>query len=236
MNIFMFWINENGGKTVTSLILGALTWLRDWRMAKCLEVHLRFSHFITCNSLKTFTISRLNVFEIDELWSWCLKGWWNQVAIRPKEGDIYGNPVNGNNQKIVCEQALGEIWLGRHQFSLHTAKIFSELSQVSRFEGYSHQSRDHTEGVGGTTYLDLLQVDLLASGASLVWPRSGRPRATKSRAIWNPTKDFFEGLLRTKCGTSRGGRGNGGSFENFEVKWRYSQTNKQVNACASQKG
>ena len=29
--------------------------------------------------------------------------------------------------------------------------------------------------------LDLLQVNLLASGASLVWPRSGRPRATKSR-------------------------------------------------------
>ena len=31
--------------------------------------------------------------------------------------------------------------------------------------------------------LDLLQVDLLASGASLVLPRSGRPRATKSREI-----------------------------------------------------
>ena len=29
--------------------------------------------------------------------------------------------------------------------------------------------------------IDLLQVDLLASGASLVWPRSGRPRATKSQ-------------------------------------------------------
>ena len=29
-------------------------------------------------------------------------------------------------------------------------------------------------------FLDLLQVDLLASGASLVWPRSDRPRATKS--------------------------------------------------------
>ena len=111
MNIFMFWINENGGKTVTSLILGALTWLRDWRMAKCLEVHLRFCHFITCNSLKTFTISCLNVSEIDELWSWCLKGWWNQVAIRPKEGGIYGNPVNGNNQ-IVCEQAhLSKPWV-----------------------------------------------------------------------------------------------------------------------------
>ena len=31
--------------------------------------------------------------------------------------------------------------------------------------------------------LDLLQVDLLASRASLVWPRSGRPRATKSREV-----------------------------------------------------
>ena len=29
-------------------------------------------------------------------------------------------------------------------------------------------------------YLDLLQVDLLSSGASLVWPWSGWPRATKS--------------------------------------------------------
>ena len=32
-------------------------------------------------------------------------------------------------------------------------------------------------------YLDLLQVDLLASGASLFCPRSGRPRATKSREV-----------------------------------------------------
>ena len=32
-------------------------------------------------------------------------------------------------------------------------------------------------------FLGLLQVDLLASGASLVWPRSGRPRATKSREV-----------------------------------------------------
>ena len=32
-------------------------------------------------------------------------------------------------------------------------------------------------------YLDLLEVDLLASGASLFWPRSGRPRATKSREV-----------------------------------------------------
>ena len=31
--------------------------------------------------------------------------------------------------------------------------------------------------------VDLLQVDLLASGASIVWPRSGRPRATKLREV-----------------------------------------------------
>ena len=31
--------------------------------------------------------------------------------------------------------------------------------------------------------LDLLQVDLSASVASLFWPRSGRPRATKSREV-----------------------------------------------------
>ena len=29
----------------------------------------------------------------------------------------------------------------------------------------------------------MLQVNLLVSGASLVWPRSGRPRATKSREV-----------------------------------------------------
>ena len=34
---------------------------------------------------------------------------------------------------------------------------------------------------------------LLASGASIVWRRS-RERSS-SRAIWNPTKDFFESLL-----------------------------------------
>ena len=32
-------------------------------------------------------------------------------------------------------------------------------------------------------WVDLLQVDLLASGANLFWPRSGRPRATKSREV-----------------------------------------------------
>ena len=100
---------------------------------------------------------------------------------------------------------------------------------MSRFEGYSHQSRDHTVGVSGTTYLDLLQVDLLASGASLVWPRSGRPCEIRWRT-------FLKVYYVPNVVLLEGGGGSGGSFENFEVKWRYSQTNKQVNACASQKG
>ena len=165
--------------------------------------------------------------------------------------------MNGNNQ-IVCEQAhLSKPWVkfgggvgGGHQFSLHTAKIFSELSQVSRFEGYSHQRHDHTEGVSGTTYLDLLQVDVLASGASLVWPRAeralfGREAADRGRRSRAPYEIRRRTLLNVYYLPNRvllegaggvGKRGNWGSFENFEVKRRYSQTNKQVNACASEKG
>ena len=51
--------------------------------------------------------------------------------------------------------------------------------------------------------LDLLQVDLLASGASLFWPRSGRPRATKSRELPRHMKSD-EGLFwksTETCGT-----------------------------------
>ena len=43
--------------------------------------------------------------------------------------------------------------------------------------------------------LDLLQVDLLASGASLVWPRSGRLRATKSREVVPRHMKSDEGLF-----------------------------------------
>ena len=100
-------------------------------MAKCLEVHLRFSHFITYDSLKTFAISPLNVSEIDELWSWCLKGWWNQVAIRPKEGGICGNPVNGNNQ-IVCEQAHLSKPLGERNEPCLAAKRPTASDEVAR--------------------------------------------------------------------------------------------------------
>ena len=37
---------------------------------------------------------------------WGLKGWWNQVAIRPKEGGSYGTPVSGDNQMVVKQAHL----------------------------------------------------------------------------------------------------------------------------------
>ena len=44
--------------------------------------------------------------------------------------------------------------------------------------------------------LDLLQVDLLASGARVFRLESGRPsdEVARGRAILNPNKDFFESL------------------------------------------
>ena len=44
--------------------------------------------------------------------------------------------------------------------------------------------------------LDLLQVDLLASEASLFWSRSARPRATKSREVPRHMKSD-EGLFES---------------------------------------
>ena len=43
--------------------------------------------------------------------------------------------------------------------------------------------------------VDLPQVDLLASGASLFWPQSGRPRATKSREVVPRHMKSGEGLF-----------------------------------------
>ena len=41
----------------------------------------------------------LNLSTIDKLGSWCLKGWWNQAAIRHGEGGIHGNPASGHHQR-----------------------------------------------------------------------------------------------------------------------------------------
>ena len=48
-------------------------------------------------------------------------------------------------------------------------------------ESYSYNPSDGTERSIEFNYrVDLLQVDLLASGARLVWPRSARPRSWSS--------------------------------------------------------
>ena len=53
-----------------------------------------------------------------------------------------------------------------------------------------------------TLFLDLLQVDLLPSGASLFWPRSGRPRATKSREVDLSRLKGFICISRQKWGVA----------------------------------
>ena len=56
--------------------LGIEGWSSVWRFTCVFPTALP--------SLKTFAIFHFNLSEIDELWSWYLEGWWNQVAIRPK--------------------------------------------------------------------------------------------------------------------------------------------------------
>ena len=57
--------------------------------------------------------------------------------------------------------------------------IHCHLLQSSRCVGSSGRKKERAPM--SQEMLDLLQVDLLASGACLAWPRDGRPRATKSR-------------------------------------------------------
>ena len=66
----------------------------------------------------------------------------------------------------------------------NSANISSEKWENEAFrEVYILRIREKTSSQISHLSLDLLQVDLLASEASLVWPRSGRPRATKSREV-----------------------------------------------------
>ena len=44
-------------------------------------------------------LEQLNSSTIDELGSWCLKGWWSQEAIGNREGGIHGNPASSHHQR-----------------------------------------------------------------------------------------------------------------------------------------
>ena len=62
--------------------------------------------------------------------------------------------------------------------------FFSKTKQVSPQNCYKHKKRLFLMQIWcSASWLDLLQVDFLASGASLFWPRSGGPRAKKSREV-----------------------------------------------------
>ena len=72
---------------------------------------------------------------------------------------------------------------------LYCEKSFNRLDNCKR-----HMKNVHSE-------VDLLQVDLLASGASLFWPRSVRPRATKSREVDLSRLQGFHSHFAPKMGS-----------------------------------
>ena len=67
----------------------------------------------------------------------------------------------------------------------------------------------------------MLQVDLLVSGASIVWPRSGRPRATKWREVDLSCLMVFAFTFRAKNGEWRDSHlGFSVSFASPWLQWR----------------
>ena len=102
-----------------------------------------------------------------------------------------------------------EMWTGNKNFALHSPK--SERLEWER----SLRASSSFEGVARIyatePHVDLLRVDLLASGATLFWPRSGRPRATKSRAVAprhmkSDEGSFWKSKPHVKRGVSAAGR------------------------------
>ena len=48
---------------------------------------------------RVFTQQILESSTIDDVGSWCVKGWWSRAAIRHEEGGIHGNPASGHHQR-----------------------------------------------------------------------------------------------------------------------------------------
>ena len=77
-------------------------------------------------------------------------------------------------------------WFSHDVTKIQTKKLsilprFYIYDALEQLKNNFHTNLRFKRVLGFVIESDLLQVDLLASGASLFWPRSGRPRATKSR-------------------------------------------------------
>ena len=83
--------------------------------------------------------------------------------------------------EIFCIKliTIHKIFIWQNRLKRTIISIHCHLLQSSRCVGSSGRKKERAPM--SPEMLDLLQVDLLASGAYLVWPRGGRPRATKSR-------------------------------------------------------
>ena len=96
-----------------------------------------------------------------------------------------------NDQPLIGKLARAPLFWGgqreRQKSAVIKPNVTRLLSQKSLFTSsypsYLFLTLSATCDSLTCRFIDLLQVDLLASGARLVWPRSGRPRATKSREL-----------------------------------------------------
>ena len=79
-------------------------------------------------------------------------------------------------------------------FKNYYSGLFYSRSTVKRVNSLLKKILQTINAAGSC--LDLPKVDLLASGASLLWPRSGRPRAAKSREVPRHIKSD-DGLLES---------------------------------------
>ena len=82
-------------------------------------------------------IGMLNSLPIDELGSWCYRGWRDPKQFRRSRGGNHGNPVSGNHP---CEQPLtGPVTLKEIQWNTYHLPYLSTLT-TNRLEGTGPES------------------------------------------------------------------------------------------------
>ena len=130
--------------------------------------------------------------------------WWFQeqcIGLLVRRDPPTGWTVRSDCMDGRCK----EMWTGNKNFALHSPKSERlgwerSLRASSSFEGVAriHATEQH---------VDLLQVDLLASGASLFWPRSGRPRPRHMTTPYEiRRRTFWKSKPQMKGGVSAEGR------------------------------
>ena len=100
-----------------------------------------------------------------------------------RRGDLYLELIapSGTISPLTRQRTMDNIFGDKNLTNWHITTLFSWGEDPKGQWKLRIENLDQNYSTAGE--LDLLQVDLLASGASLFWPRSGRPRATTSQEV-----------------------------------------------------